>query len=449
MSGSIWTGVSGLNNHQTWMDTIGNNIANSNTTGYKASRFEFEDILSQSVKGAAPPAQGGVGGTDPEQVGLGTTTGSVDTLTTQGSLQQTNIPTDLAVVGSGYFVTGDGSNTHYTRDSVYHVDAAGNIVSSSNGLHLMGFGPNATNTGVLATRLVNLTVPQTVSTANTTTFMDVFGNLDSRATSAVTQVINVFDSLGQSHPISLTFTPNPAGSGNWTLSATSPDLVAGTTITPSVTGLVFNAQGQLTTPATGTPITMTFSSTTPWVLPGTTTTSLATQTDANGNATEIQLTDAAVGNLTSFAASTSVSSQQAPNPPTLAAGTAVKGQSGNPAGFLKSFSVGPDGTILGQYTSGFTAVLGQVVVATFTNPGGLQRIGQNDWDVSSNSGQANINIPGSGPSGTVAQGSIETSNVDLANELAAMILAERGFQANSKIITTSDEMLQDVVGMKR
>src|SRR5579862_8835309 len=121
MPRAIWAAVSGLDNHQTWMDSIGNNIANVNTDGYKDSRFEFEDILSQSVRGAAPPVQNGIGGTNPEQVGLGTNTGSIDTVTTQGSIQQTNLPTDVAIEGQGYYILNDGTNTFFTRDGVFHV----------------------------------------------------------------------------------------------------------------------------------------------------------------------------------------------------------------------------------------------------------------------------------------------------------------------------------------
>ena len=436
-SGAIWTGVSGLDNHQTWMDTIGNNIANSNTAGYKSSRFEFEDILAQSLQGAAPPAQGGVGGTNPEQVGLGTTTGSVDTITSQGSLQQTNVPTDVAIIGGGYFPVSDGTNTHYTRDSVFHVDAAGDLVSSANGLHLRGYGPNATLTGVNPAGLVNLTIPQTTGPASATTALDMFGNLDSRATTPQTETIQAIDSLGQTHSVTLTFTPNGTA-GQFNVTAASPDIAGGTIGVTAGGTISFGTNGQLNGATT---ITLNTNGNA-WLIPSTVTSAgVGTASNAaTGQAINLTLNDAQVGALTSFATSSAVSSQGAPANP---AGV------GSPAGFLKAFTITPNGTILGQYTSGNTATLGQMVLATFTNPAGLQRIGQNDWDVSADSGQANINTPGSGPSGTVAQGNIETSNVDLADQLAGMILAERGFQANSKIITTSDQMLQDVVAMKQ
>ncbi len=435
MPKAIWAAVSGLDNHQSYMDVIGNNLANVNTTGYKAARYEFEDILSQQFRGAAPPAAGGIGGTNPEQVGLGTTTGSIDTITLQGSLQQTNLPTDVAVQGQGYFVVGDGQNLHYTRDSVFHVDAAGNIVSSANGLHLQGFAPNANLTGVQTGQLVNLTIPQTVNPAANTTDIAVFGNLNSQATTAQTQTVSVFDSLGQQHTVTLTFSPNNGGGvGDWTLAASATDLASGASITPDVTNITFDSAGKLTSAGT---INLTFNASngSVWNLPGTTTLSNATQANA-----ALNLDDATVGTLASFAAPTSISSQVRPSNPAGA---------GNPAGFLKSFTISPDGTIRGTYSTGFTGVLGQVVLATFTNPAGLVRIGQNDWNVTADSGQANVNVPGTGPAGTVAQGNIETSNVIMGDELANMILAERGFQANSRMVSTSDEMLQDVISMKR
>jgi len=413
------------------MDVIGNNIANVNTTGFKDGRYEFQDILSQSVRGAAPPAQAGIGGTNAEQIGMGTTTGSIQSDTTQGSLQQTNLPTDVAIQGQGYFILGDGNNLHYSRNGVFHIDGAGNLVSSDNGLHVMGTAGNPDGTLNVAGGLRNLTIPQTINQALNTTAVDLFGNLDSRATTPVTQDISVFDSLGQSHTVALTFTPNgTGGTGGWTVAASSPDLNNGG-ITVGNNALTFNSAGTLTG---GGPLTLTFAGT-PWNISGTGTLSNATQA-----ATTLTLNDGAVGNLTSFALASAVSSQAAPANP---AGP------GNSAAFLKSFSIGADGTIRGSYANGTVKSLGQIQLSTFTNPGGLQRIGQNDFDVSSDSGQANITNPGSGSSGTVAQGSIETSNVQLADQLSGMILAERGFQANSRMITTSDEMLQDVVQMKR
>jgi flagellar hook protein FlgE len=432
MPRSIWASVSGLDNHQTWMDVLGNNISNVNTAGFKDGRFEFEDILSESVRGAAPAIQGGIGGTNAEQVGLGTSTGAVSTITSQGSLQPTGVPTDIAITGNGYFILSDGQNQHFSRDSVFQVDGAGNFVNSATGLHLEGIVANQAGQLQPQNGLQNLTIPQTVNAANNTTAFDMFGNLNSAATNPVQQQISVFDSLGQQHTVVLNFAPNPAGSGNWTVTATSPDLNGNPQIVTAGGAMTFNAQGQLTS---GGNLTLNTGGAS-WLIPGTTTTSNA----ATAQNIVVNLADAGVGALTSFAAPTAVTSQAAPATPAGA---------GNSAGFFKSFSVAQDGTLRGQYSNGTTRVLGQIQVATFANPSGLQRIGQNDYDLSSNSGQANISNPSAGSAGATVQGSIETSNVDLGNELAQVILAQRGFSANSRMITTSDEMLQDVVAMKR
>jgi flagellar hook protein FlgE len=438
MTRAIWSSVSGLDNHQTWMDVLGNNISNVNTAGYKDGRFEFEDILSQSIRGAAPPAEGGVGGTNPEQVGLGVNSGSVDTITTQGSLQPTGVPTDFAITGNGYYVVSDGTAQHFTRDSVFHVDAAGNLVSAGNGLHLMGLTADATGALQPNRGLQNLTIPQTVNSANNSTAFDMFGNLNSASTTPVSQNITVFDSLGQEHTVVLTFTPNPVGSDSWDVTATSPDLAGSPNIVTGGSPITFGSNGQLTSGATLTLDTGGAN----WLIPNTVTTP-GTGTTSNATTAQqiaLNLNDAGVGSLTGFAAPSAVSSQAAPGTP---------GGIGNSAGSLKSFGIGQDGTIRGSYSNGTTKLLGQIQLATFANPGGLVRIGQNDWDVSANSGQANISNAGAGASGAIVQGTIETSNVDLANELAQVILAQRGFQANSRMITTSDEMLQDVVAMKR
>ncbi|HLG74613.1 MAG TPA: flagellar hook protein FlgE [Chloroflexota bacterium] len=437
MTRAIWASVSGLDNHQTWMDVLGNNIANVNTVGYKDNRYEFEDILSQSVRGASPAVQGGVGGTNPEQVGLGTSTGSIDAVTTQGSLQPTNVPTDVAIAGSGYFVLSDGNNTHFTRDSVFQVDGSGNIVNASTGLHLRGILADTNGNLQFANGLQNLTVPQTVNSANQTSGFDAFGNLDSRSTTPVQQQIQVFDSLGQQHTVVLTFTPTTAGSGSWNVTATSPDLSGNPTLTPTTgANITFGSNGQLT----GANQIVLNTGGSNWLIPNTVTAAGTgtTSNAATGQAITINLNNTAAGVLTSFAAPSSITSQ-----------ANTTSNVGNAAAFLKTFSIGQDGKITGSYSNGTNKLLGQIELATFTNPAGLQRIGQNDFDVSSNSGQANITNPGAGAAGQTVQGSVETSNVDLANELAEVILAERGFQANSRMITTSDEMLQDVVSMKR
>ena len=597
-SESLFDGVSGLANHQTWMNVIGNNIANVNTAGFKDQDFNFADIISQTLRGASSAVAGGPGGTDANQVGLGVGSGSITTNEQQGSLQTTNLATDFAIQGDGLFIVSDGNATHYTRDGNFIVDGFGNINQASTGFHLQGYGLKQTGNTVAidTTKIVNLTVPQQINPAQQTSVTDLIGNLQSSATVPQTQSVGVYDSLGQLHNVVLTFTPPASPNADWTVSATSADLAPGAAINVSggnVNGtgaLHFNQLGQLD--GTITPMFLTFTDATnvnpanaappePWLIPGT-----STLTNAVQAAVQLNLSDPAVGSVTSFSSSTALQTQAVPNtapllgtqnnnrdtitgnlqstaaagaittltftaadsngythnfviaetatsgqswtatvasvdgaavaagPPTititasgggaatttLAAGGSVTagglltvniganyfgslatnnpndgntaqtitldltkvtntainsglipqstGSAGNSAGSLKDFNVDQTGVIHGVYTNGFTQTIGQILLANFENPAGLLKVGTDDVDVSANSGVVNVGTPGSGRFGTIAEGSIETSNVDLASEFSNMILAERGFQANSRIITTSDQMLQDVVSLK-
>ncbi len=603
-SESLFDGVSGLSNHQTWMNVIGNNIANVNTTGYKDQLFNFMDQLSEVIRGASAAVPGGPGGTDFVQIGLGTQNGSIISNQQQGSLQTTNLPTDFAIQGDGFFIVSDGVANHYTRDSNFIVDGFGNINQASTGFHLQGYGLQQTGNivSIDTSRIVNLTVPQQVNPAQQTNVLDLFGNLQSSATTPQTQSIGVFDSLGQLHNVVLTFTPPATVGGDWMVSATSNDLaqgaridveggndqvnnVAGSGTSGGQAALHFNALGQLD--GTVTPLYLIFRDGTatagpptlkppePWVIPNTT-----VNTNAIQAAVQLNLNDMSVGSVTSFASPTALQTQAVPNTSpllglnsnttdaltgnltssaTVAANTATTvtftgvdsngfvhtfqvgllsnaggtqwtpntiqvdgaanagvtvsttpitwtngvttftetvfisqgafgtttalgydpndvnaqqlltldfakvtntatnaglipentGSAGNSAGSLKAFNVDKNGIVHGVYTNGFTQTIGQILLATFENPGGLQKEGSNNLQVSANSGVVNIGTPGSGRFGTVAEGNVETSNVDLAFEFSNMILAERGFQANSRIITTSDDMLQEVVNLKR
>src|SRR5579883_1625267 len=592
-SESLFDGVSGLAGHQTWMNVIGNNIANVNTVGYKDQNFNFADEFSQTIRGATSSIINGPGGTDAVQIGLGTQTASITSNQAQGSLQTTNVSTDFAIEGDGYFMVSDGNATHYTRDGSYIVDGFGNINQASTGFHLQGYGlkQSGDTVAIDTSKVVNLTVPQQVNPAQQTNILDLFGNLQSNTTTPQTQSVGVYDSLGQLHNVVITFTPPAVAGGDWTTTATSADLASGATITVSggndpaggAGNLHFNALGQLD--GTVTPLTLTFSDPTalagtkppePWYIPGTT-----TSTNANQAAVQLNLNDTAVGTLTAFASPSSLQTQAVANTtpllgtqsvstsklsgnfqngaangstttltfnaadsngythtftvtftssalgltwtPTAAvsvdgstasnvtitttpityAGGAITGgaaqtiiipanafqspttagypttdsnaaqtftlnfsnvtnttlqsglvppatgSAGNSAGSLKDFTVDQNGVLHGVYTNGFTQTIGQILLATFENPGGLTRLGSSDLDTSANSGVVNVGTAGSGRFGTIAEGNIETSNVDLATEFSNMILAERGFQANSRIITTSDSMLEQVVNLKQ
>lgn len=265
MMRSLFSAISGLRAHQTWMDVIGNNIANVNTTGFKEGRVRFTDVLYQLIHGAGAPGNN-LGGINPEQIGLGASIAAIDTIQTQGALQMTGKPTDLAIQGDGFFIVQDASgNKFYTRDGAFGTDANGDLVNPATGMHVL---------------------------------------------------------------------------------------------------------------------------------------------DASGNKITIPNT-------------------------------------------IVSFTIDQQGNIIGVDANGNQQQIAQIGLATFANPAGLSKVGQNLFAETPNSGTANAGAPGTNGRGLIASGYLEMSNVDLAQEFTNMILAQRGFQANARTITTSDEMLQELVNLKR
>jgi len=410
MMRSMFAAISGLKNHQTFMDVVGNNIANVNTTGFKQSRVTFQDILSQTVRGASGP-QGGRGGVNPEQVGLGVLISGIDTIQTQGTLQSTGKLTDMAIQGDGYFVMSDGKQNFFSRDGSFDMGIDGTLVNPSSGLHVMGWNANAL-TGAIDTSVppANIAIPIGAGmTGKISTSLTVTGNLDSNnaggATNAVPVSTTVYDSQGNAIPLTLTFTKSAANT--WSVVPTTT--MAG--VTPSGGGSVtFNGSGKV---ATG----------------GTLSLSLAM---TNGSTPTEPIT-----------LDLSQISQLASTPSSLSSNT-----DGASAGTLTSFTVGQGGDITGVYSNGYKQPLGQMALASFSNASGLMKAGGNLFQSSPNSGTANIGSPNTGGRGQIATGFLEGSNVDLAQQFTNMIMAERGFQANSRVITTSDEILQDLVNLK-
>jgi flagellar hook protein FlgE len=409
MMRSMFAAISGLKNHQTFMDVVGNNIANVNTTGFKQSRVTFQDILSQTVRGASGP-QGGRGGVNPEQVGLGVLISGIDTVQTQGTLQSTGKQTDMAIQGDGYFVMSDGKQNFYTRDGAFDLGIDGTLVNPSSGLHVMGWMPDPV-TGVINTQALptNITIPVGAGmTGKMSTSLTVNGNLDSNnlggAANAVPLSATVYDSQGNAVPLTLTFTKSAANTWTVVPTATAP---------VSVTGggtLTFNGSGKV---ASG----------------GTVALSV---TLANGATTPEPISV----DLTQI-------TQLASTPSSLSSNT-----DGASAGTLTSFTVGEGGNVTGVYSNGFKQPLGQMALASFSNPSGLVKSGGNLFASSANSGTPQVGLPNTSGRGSIATGFLEGSNVDLAQQFTNMIMAQRGFQANSRVITTSDEILQDLVNIK-
>ncbi len=406
MMRSLFAGVSGLRTEQVAMDVIGNNIANVNTVGFKSSRVTFRELFSQTLRGASEPTTDR-GGTNPQQVGLGTALGNIDVLFTQGNLQTTGKDTDLAIQGGGFFVVKAGQNTYYTRAGAFGLDAQGYLIDPGTGYRVQGWTANG---GVFPTKdeknLTDLQIPvgqpvQAQPTAN----MQYSYNLDASAATGTTYTTkrDVYDSLGTSHTVEITFTKTGNNAWSWTASVDGTSGAGSGSIT-------FDSTGKITGGQTGT----------------------VTATLTNGaNPLNVTVDFSAI---TQFAGPTTVEATY---------------RDGFPMGTLQQFTIDQSGVITGVYSNGYSQPLGQVAVALFSNPSGLLKAGDNMYSSSNNSGLEQIGEPGTGGRGAVAPGTLEMSNVDLAQEFIEMITTQRGFQANSRVITTSDEMLQELANIKR
>ncbi|MFF3038468.1 flagellar hook protein FlgE [Arthrobacter citreus] len=394
---SLYSGISGLRSHQTMLDVTGNNIANVNTTGYKATAVQFQDTLSQLTQGATAPGANNGGG-NPAQVGLGVLVSGITTNFTQGSAQSTGRATDMMISGDGYFVTKQGTQTTYTRAGAFDLDADGRLVTTDGKIVQGWTGVNGViNTGgaVGNVQLPDGAIAPAVATSQAT----VGGNLPSETTAgdpAATPPVpagtfvrdmDVYDANGNATVVPLTFTRTPGG---WTASAGGQSV-----------DLAF-ANGIQTA---GNPTTL------------------------NVNGVAVDLTG-----LTSYAGVSTAS---------------VTGQNGRAAGTLESFSIAKDGTIIGSFTNGAKQSLARIAVATFTNPAGLEKAGNSGYTATVNSGNPVLGGPGDPGMGNAIAGSLEMSNVDLSQEFTNLIVAQRGFQANARIITTSDEVLQELTNLKR
>lgn len=409
MMRSMFSGVSGLRSHQTMMDVVGNNVANVNTPGYKASQVTFQETLTQTVRGAAP-GSGVVGGTNPIQIGLGTQVSTVDGIFTQGTAQNTGRATDVMIQGDGYFILGRGAERLYTRAGSFGFDRNGALVNG-NGLAVMGWMPDPA-TGELNTTgaIQPIVVPAgQVIEPMATTEVSIGGNLsaDAEENDQVRTSVTVYDSLGTAHELVLTFTKT-ANPGEWTVSGE----IDGTSVIAPGAALQFNASGTLD----------------------------------SGSPLAVSYAPAGAAPLTISVDLEGATPLQQFGGPSSPEAYAADGQA---IGFLQGVSIGADGTITAQFSNGMTRAVGIIATATFVNPGGLDRVGESTFAVSANSGAAVIGQPGAGDRGMLTPGALEMSNVDLAREFTNLIIAQRGFQANSRIITASDELLADLVNIRR
>jgi flagellar hook protein FlgE len=419
---SLFSGVSALRNQQTMMDVIGNNIANVNTVGFKSGRATFSELYAQTLQGATRPSDT-TGGTNPMQVGLGMSISTIDTTFSQGNIETTNGDWDLALYGSGFFVVNDNGQQLYTRAGKFSLDANGRLVSASGGI-VQGKMADAQGTIPLGTSLDDIIIDKSIkSPAHATTKVKYSGNLDSSADTGATTSTSatIYDSLGNPTLLTLNFTKTAGGAWDWAASIPDPADSTGTAQLSVGTGTVtFNTDGTLQT-LTGENLTIT----------------PTTGADPINFTLDFGVqTAAAPGNFSGITQSSGKSS------------VTMRSQDGYTFGTLDSIAVGKDGVVTGSFSNGQSLDLAEIMVAQFNNPAGLVRAGENCYTVSGNSGTAAI-VEADGATTSIYQGSLEQSNVDLADEFTKMITAQRGFQASARIITTSDEFLQEVVNLKR
>ncbi|MFN3430076.1 MAG: flagellar hook protein FlgE [Candidatus Sericytochromatia bacterium] len=444
---AIYSGISGMRNHQTRIDVIGNNIANVNTTGYKSSRVNFSDQVSQLQMAATAPGGAGNarGGVNPQQIGLGMQVASIDTVMTQGNLQTTGKVTDLAIQGDGFFILSDGPNRVYSRAGVFDFDRQGNLVNPANGLKVMGWQAvqKVDSAGEPYYEIDNAAPINTMSIPagavippRRTTELVMKGNLDQRITTTAPTLpgdplnyfdtsTEVYDSLGNQHFVTVRMTHTGSNQWSWNLMSSEPGTVINNAAAQPLT---FGTNGLLVdqTPLSPPGVYDGGEATVTWTLPDTTVVTTTIRPNF-GN----QL---AASGITQFATE---------------ANAVVADQNGFTRGELTGITVDKVGIVNGIFSNGRQQLLGQVGLATFSNPGGLMKEGESNYIKTTNSGDAIIRAPGTAEAGTITAGALEMSNVDLAQQFSDMIVTQRGFQASSRVITTSDEILQELINLKR
>ncbi|WP_227395531.1 flagellar hook protein FlgE [Jeotgalibacillus aurantiacus] len=396
---SMYSGIAGLKNFQTKLDVIGNNIANVNTFGFKKGRVTFQEAMNQTIQGASAAVEGR-GGKNPLQVGLGSVTATIDSVQTQASLQTTGRSLDLAINGDGFFVVqGPGGQNLYTRGGNFYLDQTGMVVTGD-GYRVQQF----TGTGELEDIFVNSSA---VLAAQVTDTITMQGNLPNNLADPNFEFDTQFkitDNVGVEHVVRATITPQVAAGvvvqDEWNM-----EFVIGNG-TPSTATL-----DMTTDPAVMTPANLT-----------------------------IERPDG-----TNFAVPT-INFENVSNDPNDM--TFQTSANGNQEGVLESFSVSASGVVNGVYSNGLVEEIATLSMAIFNNPSGLVKVGNNLFQESVNSGVANLGTTDDA-GGTISSGTLEMSNVDLSEEFTEMITAQRGFQANTRIITTSDQILEELVNLKR
>ena len=462
MMRSLYSGVAGLKAHQTGMDVVGNNIANVNTTGFKSFRATYQDTLYQTSSGAAAP-QDNKGGVNPMQVGLGVGNASIDKMFKDGSVQTTSSNTDLCLSGDGLFIVKDGSGEYYTRNGAFKFDGKGNYVNSA-GQYVQGWmgvdGEVNTNSkpGLIcipsgkpmeaaatsmgaytknlnaASPLISTidgsaatpatatpTAPLTLTLNDGTVLTVTSGTYTKGHSVPITTTLNVHDELGNEYAVPVMVEKTDGSSNTWSMYLVDSDGTANKFT-------IKNEDGTDRAVAEMTAITIEFN-TDGSFKSGSGSMKLTPKSDGKAGVATVAID---VSGLTQYAGSNTINGDC----------------DGNAAGTLVEVNIDSSGTITGTYSNGINQKEAVVAVAQFNNAGGLTAKGASLFQKSNNSGEPNVKTA-SDLGCTITASALEMSNVDLANEFSTMIVTQRGYQSNSKVITVSDEMLETLIQMKR
>lgn len=430
---AMLSGVASIKAQQSRMNVIGDNLANVNTTAFKGSRVSFSEMMSQTVRGASG-ATNARGGVNPIQYGLGVSVSSTDVNNSQGALNQTNKSTDLAIQGNGFFMTSNSARMAYTRDGSLQVDTQGFLVHSATGERVLGW--QADSTGAIDTSQAispssYVSIPNSLNSVKQTSLAKFAGNLNASAlnTDTVTTSLRVYDSLGGAHDINLVLSNHtvPPGAGapagatsSWDWQAWEGTPGSGTLLGDNTTagneGIYFDSNGsQVSGLGPGVFNQISF-------------------TPTAGQAFNAFSVNMDMKQITQLNGSSQVNAID---------------QDGFAPGSLESYAISQDGVVTGIFTNGFTRPIAQIGMASFSNPEGLERQGNNLYIATDNSGRPSVGTPRTNARGAISAGFLEQSNVDIGAEFTDLIVTQRGFQANTKVVTTVDELLQDLINMKR
>ncbi|PIE03218.1 MAG: hypothetical protein CSA81_03545 [Acidobacteria bacterium] len=410
--GSFYTGLSGLRANAKALNVIGDNLANVNTVGFKKRAANFAEIMSSNTG-----TQNAAG--NPIQIGLGVRTTEIISSFEQGSIQSTGIASQLAIDGNGFFVLNHGNEETYTRAGNFTLDKEGYLVNPAYSRVQGYIGKRADGTIDTASARTDIKVDLGgISDPKSTSIVRFLTNLAANAEDGdeFQTSVEFFDSLGISHQMTVTFTKT-ANAGEWNYQV---DLDDGTITSGNETGtLQFDNMGVLNAPAADIDFTI--------------------DNYASGAAPQTIKWD-----LIDDSSGSSYLSGQG-----TASSNGTLFQDGYGAGVLQDIGFRQDGTMFGYFSNGQTVDLGRLALATFNNPHGLRQVGNNQYLGTAAAGPASVSVPGSGGRGVTISHSLENSNVDMAEEFTKMIINQRGYQSNSKIITTVDTLLQETLNLKR